>query len=458
VQYGVDLVISGHHHYYARAVVQGVQHLTTGGAGDSICSPIAGDYIVAMEGSAHYLEIDIQVQEASVTARRRDALIIETFTLSHGPSVRIISPQDNSTLSAGLATNVQARVLPAEGTYTEVRFYVDGQLSGTEFSEPYEVSWIPALSPSPVSLTAEADISYPSSTQTITSVPVTMTVMEAPQPQSFTVRVAANTDDAEEFISSGWMYLNSSDLELIHDSEDQIVGMRFNGIPIPAGATVPEAHVQFTVKVASRAPCALVIRGQAADHAATFSSAYYDISRRPLTSAAANSIIASWPTVGKASQDQRTPDLRTILQEIVNRPGWQAGNSLALIASGSGTRTAVAYDLSLGQGPQLAVMYLVQPPANQAPVVNAGPDQTITLPGSATLSGTATDDGLPNPPAALTIAWSKVSGPGTVTFGSPSSLNTTANFSKQGSYTLRLTVSDSALSSSDDIIVRVRRR
>ena len=32
------------------------------------------------------------------------------------------------------------------------------------------------------------------------------------------------------------------------------------------------------------------------------------------------------------------------------------------------------------------------------PVVDAGPDQTITLPSSANLNGTVTDDGLPNPP------------------------------------------------------------
>ena len=36
---------------------------------------------------------------------------------------------------------------------------------------------------------------------------------------------------------------------------------------------------------------------------------------------------------------------------------------------------------------------------NQAPTVNAGPDQTVTLPNTAALAGTATDDGLPNPPA-----------------------------------------------------------
>ena len=79
--------------------------------------------------------------------------------------------------------------------------------------------------------------------------------------------------------------------------------------------------------------------------------------------------------------------------------------------------------------------------------------RSITLPNAATLAGTATDDGLPSPPAALTYTWSKVSGPGAVTFGNASLLNTTASFSAAGSYTLRLTVSDSALSPNDEIVV-----
>ena len=51
-------------------------------------------------------------------------------------------------------------------------------------------------------------------------------------------------------------------------------------------------------------------------------------------------------------------------------------------------------------------------------VVNAGPDLAIILPAIATLDATVTDDGLPNPPATVTTAWTQVSGPGTVTFGS----------------------------------------
>ena len=38
-------------------------------------------------------------------------------------------------------------------------------------------------------------------------------------------------------------------------------------------------------------------------------------------------------------------------------------------------------------------------PANAAPVVSAGPDRTVTRPAAASLAGSVTDDGLPNPPA-----------------------------------------------------------
>ena len=95
---------------------------------------------------------------------------------------------------------------------------------------------------------------------------------------------------------------------------------------------------------------------------------------------------------------------------------------------------------------------------NQPPTVNAGPDKTVILPANSTsLTGTAVDDGLPSPPASLTLAWSVVSSPAgsNVTFSAPSSLTTTATFTIAGSYTLRLTASDSVLSSGDNVVVTV---
>jgi parallel beta-helix repeat protein len=104
---------------------------------------------------------------------------------------------------------------------------------------------------------------------------------------------------------------------------------------------------------------------------------------------------------------------------------------------------------------QTVEQYLLQryPPApgNQAPQVNAGPDQTVAFPSAASLTGSATDDQLPNP--TLTTLWSKVSGPGTVTFGSASAQATTATFSATGVYVLRLTANDGALSTSDDVTI-----
>jgi hypothetical protein len=97
------------------------------------------------------------------------------------------------------------------------------------------------------------------------------------------------------------------------------------------------------------------------------------------------------------------------------------------------------------------------PPGNQAPTVDAEPEtQTITLPATASLSGTVSDDGLPNPPANVTTTWSKVSGPGTVTFSPGATAeDPTASFSVAGTYVLRLSGSDSLLSAFDDLTVTV---
>ena len=91
--------------------------------------------------------------------------------------------------------------------------------------------------------------------------------------------------------------------------------------------------------------------------------------------------------------------------------------------------------------------------SNQPPVVNAGPDQALTFPtATATLAGTASDDGIPSP---LTTQWTKVSGPGTVTFGNAAAPATTATFSLLGTYVLQLTANDGALSVSDAVTITI---
>jgi hypothetical protein len=176
---------------------------------------------------------------------------------------------------------------------------------------------------------------------------------------------------------------------------------------------------------------------------------------------------------GSATDDGLPNGTLTATWSVVSGPGTvtfgtptastsgPAGQSLTLPASTAASFSATGdYDIrvTFSDGTLTSsddVIITVNSPAltNQPPVVNAGANQTITLPASANLTGTATDDGLPN--GTLTAMWSKLSGPGTVTFADPTAFTTTATFSVAGTYTLQLQASDGQLSSTSSTTVTV---
>ncbi len=134
-----------------------------------------------------------------------------------------------------------------------------------------------------------------------------------------------------------------------------------------------------------------------------------------------------------------------------------ANTSAAFSLAGVYVLRLTANDSALSAWDELTVTVNPAPPSNQPPSVQAGNDQTVTLPAGASLAAVVNDDGLPNPPAALTLQWSMTSGPngGNVVFGNPTAANTSAAFSLAGVYVLRLTANDSALSAWDELTVTV---
>ena len=129
-----------------------------------------------------------------------------------------------------------------------------------------------------------------------------------------------------------------------------------------------------------------------------------------------------------------------------------AATSATFTAPGTYVLTLTASDGSLSGSDQVQVT--VNAAANAAPVVQAGADQTITLPAnSVQLQGSATDDGLPSG-SSLTYTWTVTQGSG-VTLGSASSASTSATFTAPGVHVLTLTVSDGSLSGSDQVQVTV---
>jgi hypothetical protein len=92
---------------------------------------------------------------------------------------------------------------------------------------------------------------------------------------------------------------------------------------------------------------------------------------------------------------------------------------------------------------------------NRPPQVGAGDDFAIRLPQRAELNGVVFDDGLPLAPGMLSVNWSKMSGPGQVSFAPANAPVTTAGFSRDGVHTLRLTAHDGALSATANVTVYV---
>ncbi len=190
-------------------------------------------------------------------------------------------------------------------------------------------------------------------------------------PGTFEARILASSDDAEER-ASGSMLIGSSDLELTFDRTTQTVGLRFGTVGVPNGATITAAWLQFTVDEGASDATDLMIRAEAADSSQAFGSSAFDISSRPVTTAAVAWAPQPWPTIGDSGPDQRSPDLSAVVQEVIDRPGWSQNSPVSFVITGTGERVAESYDGRADSAPLLHVEYTES--------LNAVPVVTVTAP------------------------------------------------------------------------------
>ena len=208
---------------------------------------------------------------------------------------------------------------------------------------------------------------------------------------TFKARVRSGSWDVEER-SSGLISLSSGNLEMVTSGgNDQTVGIRWEALGVPRGATITRAYVQFTAAKSSSKPTALLVRGHAARNARPFSSVRRDVSSRPRTAAAvAWSPLPSW-TRNAAGPEQRV-DVTPIVREIVGRPNWASGNAIAFIITGSGHRAAWSYEGARAKAPLLRVDYTTAPDTTPPTVALTSPPDGAKLAGVNTLAAQAADN------------------------------------------------------------------
>jgi hypothetical protein len=200
-----------------------------------------------------------------------------------------------------------------------------------------------------------------------------------PTESELVIPIVAGRDDAEER-SDGSMYLNSSDLELSEDGSPQLVGMRFTKIQLGPDDEIQDARIQFTTKEVGEDPVRLLIHAVAADDAGSFNATTYDISSRSKTTATVAWSPGRWGKIDSMGADQRTPNLKALVNEVIRRPGWKPGNAIAFVISGRGKRTAVSYEGNAEQVCQLKIKLADQSSQKNSVVSKpAGAHYTVRL-------------------------------------------------------------------------------
>jgi PKD repeat protein len=299
----------------------------------------AGTYVLRLTGSDSLLSA---FDDVAITVN-------STASTNKPPVVSAGSDQTITALSTTLNGSVTDDGLPTGSTLTQSWSMISGPGTVT-FGPPSAAvttanfstagTYVLRLSASDSALSASDD--------------VTVMIVTGGSTTVVETRVAAKTDDAEEKDSGGSMDLTSSNVGLGTSPS----GVHFL-LPVPHGAHIVRAYVQFTAASAQTGAAALMIEGEASDNAPTFGSSKHNIANRLRTFNHVSWTPAGWPTKGAAGLDQQTPDLSAIMQEIVDRPGWASGQGVVLIVTGTGVRNAVSYDTKPATAALLHVEYVL---------------------------------------------------------------------------------------------------
>lgn len=140
------------------------------------------------------------------------------------------------------------------------------------------------------------------------------------------------------------------------------VGLRFEDVNIPQGATITSAYLRFNAAQSNSAVdgLELKVRAENTDNAAAFGSTGFGLTAR---SKLATEVLWSPEAVWAQDTIEQGPDITTLVQQVVNRSGWCGNNAMAFYLQPSstssigGSRLAYSYDEVSHRHPELVVSY-----------------------------------------------------------------------------------------------------
>lgn len=138
-----------------------------------------------------------------------------------------------------------------------------------------------------------------------------------------TFNVAANADDGK-WVQFDGSFANDGNSEIIGKSTSEgNLFLLFSSVTIPQGATISSASITLKSDGSGDLPVPVDIYASDADNPLAPASNAECTGATP-TTASTYWNIESWST------SNQSPDIKSVIQEIVNREGWQSGNSILL--------------------------------------------------------------------------------------------------------------------------------
>src|SRR3989344_8077489 len=205
-------------------------------------------------------------------------------------------------------------------------------------------------------------------------------VAYAQTPNTATLQVANNADDANEDGSS--FFLNESNMWMGTGSTPakSYAGFRFSTVQIPQGAVIQSARLQVKSAQNQWIGMEFLMFGEAANNSMVFSASSRMSSRSLTGSFVSHYSSSNWT----ANTWYTLEDIKTTVQEIVNRPGWATGNNLSIILKGTGgpwgRKFVKSRNSGAANGAKLIVEYTggVTPSPTPTPTPDPTPSVTPT--------------------------------------------------------------------------------
>ena len=269
------------------------------------------------------------------------------------PQIALSSPTNGAYFPSQQTIELKAQASDEDGEVAKVDFFANGNLIGSCSKAPFKLNWEIAQ-----------DATYTLTTQATdnkgnVSISKPILVHCGTIEHTLSIPISQGNDDVEQNGEDGSIYTNSTDLELVQDGHrgNQTIGLLFRKIQLPKNAKIKKAFIQFTSEDTEATSTTLTIYGEKNSNVEELSTENYALNHIKKTLTFVQWKPKAWRKKEETGPNQQTPNLKSILQEIIDLPNWKPGNNLVITINGKGMRTAESYDGMPSAAPVLIVNY-----------------------------------------------------------------------------------------------------